>query len=616
MGSKFEFDETRNAIGVDNLDPEERKRLKQQFESAGGKVLSEREVPKPGAEPDKKGGSGRSAGGGAGSRGKGVGGGAPEVMLPSQMARERRRQESEKKAKSKEELEKVRKRLSGPMAKFSIRLRCFMNGLTPFSQSAVKPKFMSLLALDVKQSLVEFNLLGNDLFYQNPGIGNKIIKSLDGKNPLFMEVLEAAHKLYDQNSFNDLIDFHQSNPQANVPLDSIGSALKELYRKLYLVYPFQETLKRAYTNAIDTYIIESDNKDAASNFETKKKRAIRQIKVVFQTAFPKLFMLLCRLDNTDYPPFSPYLEKVLNISPDDKLGKRKKGDETSLKKEDDEVEEDESAESTEEGSEEKKAEKKKEKKHNPIHDTKEYKWGMKLMSKMPPPELKKKYDAKNEGNLLPLNDKVYLTYLFFSEFDNEYSFVLTTNKIKYNIDYSSGVKIDHKKNLADLYDESRNIIKSFEKYYEAVKELEELKKKKISSNYVEQSKAEEKYKAKADTEGRNLRGMTRQFMEKVNKYMAEFINDMKGEKKIVANMNDEVKFSSEIEGDKKLNGKKVHECIMHAYSYSLTLKERLTSGDLYGGVINLSDEEMLESFGSTFNANPGAETKAATEPAS
>ena len=39
---------------------------------------------------------------------------------------------------------------------------------------------------------------------------------------------------------------------------------------------------------------------------------------------------------------------------------------------------------------------------------------------------------------------------------------------------------------------------------------------------------------------------------------------------------------------------------MEAYCYSLALKERLESGELYGGSILLNDEEMVSSFGSTF----------------
>jgi len=44
MSSKFEFDETRNAIGAKNLGNDERKAMLDKFKSAGGKVLSEKEI--------------------------------------------------------------------------------------------------------------------------------------------------------------------------------------------------------------------------------------------------------------------------------------------------------------------------------------------------------------------------------------------------------------------------------------------------------------------------------------------------------------------------------------------------------------------------------------------
>ena len=604
MGSKFEFDETRKAIGAHELSEQERKAMLEKFRSAGGKVLNEKEVRPPTAPQYSGSKTGLSAGGGGRDRG------AP-AKLPSEMERERRRAMADKAEREREAQEKLLRQFKGPGARFFIKLRCLMAGVAGFGSAAIKPKFINYLSLDVRQALVEFNLTGNDLFFQNPAIGRKIIHNLDAKNPLLMEVLEAAHHLYHAPSFNSILEFSQAHPGAATPLEPIAKPLKDLFRALYLIYPFQETLKKAFSIAFDTYLAEQANADR-SQLEAKRRKVIEDVKVVFQGAFPKLFLLICRLDETDYPPFSPMLEKALGIKPEDKLGKRRKGETSALmvassseaqaaQENPENSEQTKAAEETQETKKEKKEER------NPILSTKEYQYGYSLMKLMNPANLREKYDPRGRFAKLPDNDKVLLAYLYFMEFDHEYSFVLTTNKIKLNVDYTGGTKTDYKKMLADLYNDSRGVIRAFEKYNEAVENLNKLKVNKLSSNYIEQSKLEAKSEGHVDIEARNTRGLIRTYMENIYKNLGRLIADMKGAKTIVANANEIIRFDSEFEGNKRLNGKPVQHCILEAYCFALALKERLESGDLYGGIIHLDDNEMVELFG------PAYAPKAASE---
>ncbi|MCS6983614.1 MAG: hypothetical protein NZM25_00615 [Leptospiraceae bacterium] len=593
MGGKFEFDDTRKAIGVEQLSEAERKAMLEKFKAAGGKVLQEREI-----RPDET--SSRKTS-------------SPQyekkqtVKLPSEIERERRRALLEKKERERENFEKQLSQHQGLFSKFFIRLRCILGGLTPFGLPAIRPAFMNFLALNVRQALVEFNLTGNDLFFQQPAIGRKIIHSLDQKNPLLMEVLEAAHRLYHAPTYNALLEFHQNHPGAPTPLESIAEPLKALFRSLYVIYPFQETLKKAFNLAFDIYLSE-DKKAEKEKWEAKRKKVLQDVKTVFEQAFPKIFQLICLLDDTDYPPFSSLLEKSLGIHPEDKLGKRRRGESSLLAAAGagtavgTETGEPAPIAEKKEGGEEISVQEKKEepKPRNPILATKEYQYGYSLMKMMTPRLLREKHDPKAKFKSLPDNDKVLLAYLYFLEFDYEYSFVLTTSKIKLNVDYSGGVKNDYKKILTDIYNESRNIIRTFEKYQEAVENLEKLKKNKLSSNYIEQSKLETKQQSYVDIEGRNTRGLIRTYMENVYKSLGKLIADMKGPKTIVANSDELITFDKEFEGTKRLNGKSVQHCILEAYCYALALKERLESGDLYGGVLHLSEEEMREIFGEAY----------------
>ena len=119
----------------------------------------------------------------------------------------------------------------------------------------IKPSFVQFLNLELKQALIEFNLIGNDLFLQRPSIGKKIMHNLDNKNPLLMETLEYSHHMYNSEYFNTFATAAQAG--AAVPLESASAALKSIYRTLYILYPFQETFKKAMGFALDVFTPEA-----------------------------------------------------------------------------------------------------------------------------------------------------------------------------------------------------------------------------------------------------------------------------------------------------------------------------------------------------------------------
>ncbi len=71
---------------------------------------------------------------------------------------------------------------------------------------------------------------------------------------------------------------------------------------------------------------------------------------------------------------------------------------------------------------------------------------------------------------------------------------------------------------------------------------------------------------------------------------------MKGKKEIVGNMNDILSLDA-MEARKRLNKKAVKQCIMEAYCYVMALYDRIDTGDLYGGLVELTPEQMKSSYG-------------------
>ncbi len=587
MGSRYEFDDTRDAIGTSNLSDDERKAMLEKFKGAGGKVLSEKELKKQMATTGKGGQTSRPAGGGGHSS-----------ALPSEMRKEQRRQEMSAQEQRQLQEKQNREKMSSGSARFFLKLKCFMNGISPFFQPNLKSSFLELITHQYKSALMELQVLINELFSRDPKTTRLLVHDLDNKNPLLVEILEYIQSMFKEIDFSKFQEYHNENNHLDVPFSVLSEQLRYTFKKIYYLYAYQETARKTFNFAIDFIKEKSSIDDASQNrIEGQKKKFSKDLNIIFQNIFSRLFLAISCMDGMEYPPFSPYLEKAIGVTNEERLGKREKGASVHLAASSDDSDEDEGGEG--ESGDEEKAEEKEEKETSKIAQTKEYEYGFKLMTRIPPPELRKKHDPKNNFDFLKIYDKVFLSYLYFLEFDHEYSFVLTTNKINYNIDYSSGVKIDHKNIMADVYNDSRGVAKAFENYVLAKKEMDKVKKNKLT-NYINQSKLETNQDNKINIESRNARGLIRKYMDEVAINLAKIIADTQNENKIIANLDEALKFSKELEGDKRLNGYKVSEAISETYSYSVALRERLTNGDLYGGIVELTKEEMTEIYGAPY----------------
>ncbi|MCB1319539.1 MAG: hypothetical protein KDK34_04780, partial [Leptospiraceae bacterium] len=190
---EYEFDKTRKSIRSNELASDDRKDMLQKFRGAGGEVLREKSLRKE--EPDSGSGGGRRAGGGS----------APDIKMPSELARERNRAQAEKQAAARRQAEREEKEATSFMARFFLKLRCKMGGVTPFGSDMVSPKFLSILNLDAKRAIMECQILGNDLFMNNAKIARTIVKELDDKNPLLVELIQRASELYNRNELSELV---------------------------------------------------------------------------------------------------------------------------------------------------------------------------------------------------------------------------------------------------------------------------------------------------------------------------------------------------------------------------------------------------------------------------
>jgi len=587
---EMEFDRTRKSIGANDLDQDARKSMLNKFTGAGGKVLSEKALRQQEEQRRRA-----AAGGGQGAAGKGGGAaGGSDVKLPSELAREKNRADADRLAQLRKLREAEEREATGFMARLSIKFRCALSGLTPFGSSMVKPGFLSRLNLEGKRALMECSIMSNDIFMSNPQTARVLIKELDEKNPLLVELIERAGALYDRNELSELTSAYQAAPTVSVPLDAIRIPLFSLLRKLYYLKGYGET----YINAVDQAIAiqQRIEKKQAALYATKRKKIAQEWKILMNDIYYNLVILAQRAEMKKAEPGSRLFEEMIGVIQEDKIGNRKTGESIgSVKLE----KKEKPAESAEEKGEEKSEETEE---GEPVEDqdSLELDHGMKLMQMNSVAVLRAKHSLP-EARELSDRDKVLLAMLFFKEFDAEYSFILTTPKIELNVIYNEGRKIDYRQILADVFETSRTSYEIFRKYAQETGEyLKASQEAGINpANYVNHAKKMQLLESKRGASGREARNEIKNYMRRVEKELRTLKEDMASGEKIVKNKDGVLKFDLAADQKKRLNGKQVKEAVMETYCFARALAQRIENGDLFGGVIEMSEEEYARSFGSS-----------------
>ena len=572
----MEYDRTRKAIRAENLDQQSRRDMMDRLKGAGGEIRSEKALRSDTST-------------GSASRGKPAGRGTPDKKMPSDLARERLRMESEARASARRSMMEAEKEATGFMARFSIKLKCRLSGVTPFGRNVVYPRFMSSLNLDAKRAVMECNILAKDLFSSNPEIGRTIIKELDKKQPLYVELIERAADLYNPTEIGDLTSPYNAAPSTPVPLDAIRAALFSFLRKLYYLKAFQET----YLTAVDTAIgIQQQlEKKQAGLYASKRKKIVSDWKALMNDLYPSLVLLAQRAEMKQAEPGTRLFEDMLGIVDENRLGRRHAGTPVGRPQEETKVEDTQEEEpgETEAGAEE-----------DAPEESRDLQIGTALMKALSLPDLRRKHDPRGELKGIQDNDKVLLSHLFLREFESEYSFILTTQKIQLHAVYQQGKKLDYHQRLADIFEQIRPALDSFKQYAHQTQEYNRAlsEGQGQGQNYVEHAKRVQLLENRRGASGRETRIAVKTFMEKVHMTLAALLEDIRNKAgKVVLNPDDALKFDTQIEGRRKMSGRLVRDAIQECYSYALALAARIDGGDLFGGVIEMSEEDFQRAFG-------------------
>lgn len=561
-----EIDKTKKNLRIDQIEDDQRKVLLNKFKDAGGKVLSEKDQRRALViDRDKQ--------------------RQHQQKLDQHFGNKRIPKSDTGSVKGNGVIKKSHTGKSAPefssFDRFRIRMRLRFLGITGFNTVFFKKRFFKKFANEYKPSLIEIQLIFLALFKKDPKTGNRIINSLDRTSPLYYELIEKAGEMYESFLIDQIVEGYLNYPDVPQSLSELRESFTELLRPIYLLKPYENTLYNSFEKSIDLSLSYSEGK---KDKNISKKELKNSLFIIFNKLYPRLHTLFCHYQGILFTESDKRIEDILGILQSEKPGNRIRRSESLALQSDQEIEKDQKSKTAETSDNLQVS--------DPVRE------GLKIMYKLDNKTLREIYDKKNKFEYLSDSDKVLLAYMLFLEFEKEYSFILTTNQIKFNIDFSIDEKKDYRGRLQDLFNRLNKCRDAFASYYESYLEYIKVYNRKPINNeqYIVYSKRVDELSNKKKQSGSLSRMTIKAFMENLASELAGLIEDMNGEQKFISNPQDILEFSYEIEGEKKLKGKKIFEAIEIINNYASALTYRLSGeGDLSGKLEFDENEKSPES---------------------
>ncbi|MBN1499290.1 MAG: hypothetical protein JW982_04005 [Spirochaetes bacterium] len=573
------FDNTRDNIKVQQLTDEDRKQMFNKFRDAGGEVIKEkkkrpiiinREKQRELVEKmDSHYQQSRSVSGS--SRRKST------FAVPESIV-------SEKK-------ENIFIRM---FDSFKTRFVLSFSGVTDFSGSVFKQKFFERYKSDYQTALAEMQLLYMDLFKQNIVLANRIIDQLDRQKPLYFELIEMMADVFDRTINGQIIDSFIAFPDEEQLVREYRNPILAFFKKLYPLYLYQDHIYIAYEKAI---LLQAKlDKNGTIDAGAKKKKLRNNLYTIFNKLFPKLYWLFCKYHGAIIAlHHQSRIEEILLIGPDMKPGNRVAATPSSIDPENISRTIDQKNQIDREESENAKQILKKNTVETiPPHILK----GLTEMKKMHPPALYRKYAEKDDIlKTIGLSDKVMLTYLYFSEFDHELSFLLTTNKIKYQPTFDKNQKkIIYKAIFENFFNKINPVYDAFKQYFSAVEANNFAISDKPVSNeqYMKYSKRITETEKERKLRGLNARSLVANYMQKLSEHLGFVLKDINGLNKIVENSRSPLIFEKGVEENKIIRGMTIAQAFEYLYNFTSAFRYKLSPAGNLSGEIEISDNEPVD----------------------
>jgi hypothetical protein len=564
MEGKNDFDRIREKTGIDKLEDTQRKRLFRDFVDHGGKVIQRTEAQKKDALKTLDTSS-------KGKKTSGINSSSPDK---NQLQALTSKKPSLKRGKINAPKAAPRK----PAKQFRLNdlIKIYVKGImlkvVTFRGNRFSEKFINYFLKDVKESLIDLEITMDSFLKGDGSIRKEIYQLSIGENSAFYEFMLRMGSLYDEQEFGEIA---KCIAGGSVPKIQQAPLFKRFFVRVYVLAQFLDLCKLYIDKALE---IQSRHRKMNPALVPSIRAQLRKdINVILDDLLLKFHVLLCRIDRTFLPLYSQRLDDFLGMTEKDKIGyitreerKRRleelKKQKEYLKRQQEEIQERE---------------------REAVRVPKHVERGFPLLEASG-----KQYALIHKGDpndplpLMGRDDKMYRAYLFLDVFDNEYSFVLTTGKINFNIDYREQKKIDIKEDLGQSYillNEAKEEVKD---YIGIVREIRKTQDN-MRLTLHQKSQMLDALSRKQSVVSKNAREKIADAMKSADSVLSVIIGDYNASKRLLQNPEEELFFDKSIDGDKKLDGKKTIEAIVEAFLYASAFCFLLRYGELSGSGVRV-----------------------------
>jgi hypothetical protein len=555
-----DIDRVRERTGIDRLDTSQRKKLFRDFIEHGGKVV-EGDSNKPARNAPVK-PLNRTA---AGAKKKPQG----EFPAPGQRAQSPTHPSSRRSAGR--PWRKTRKRNSLKIYLMGLFLRVFaVNG------KKCMDHFLDDIRGPLKNHLMNLNLLVNSFLRGKWSVRKEIRQLSTGEDSLFYEILLRMGNLYEEKEYDAL---SKSLCSGSIPSGPHVEIFKQFFKRFYILGQYTDLCKFFIQKAIDLQVQSGKlEKGMGSQMKSKLKAAVNAVLI---DNLPKFHILLCKMTSAYLPLYSQQLDDHLGLTEQDRIGyitrveRKKRIEELKRMKEYMKRQHTETEQMDQEA------------KKVPRHVER----GLYLLNEALE-RYKKTYVTENEKNpyeLLDEDDKLLKTAMLLDSFEKEYSFILSTGKISFNIDYHEQKKIDIKQDLNHAYlllSEARHEVKD---YVEIIEEIY-----KVDSdprlNMHQKSTMLDSLEKKRSVLSKDSRSKVTEAMGAIHDCLSMVINDYNEQRRLLQNPDDRLDFTEDLEGVKRLHGKKIIEAVVEGFLFASAFHFLLTYGEISGSGLSVEKE--------------------------
>ena len=555
------LDDTKRSIGVHGLQDTEKKELFAKFQQHGGEVIKEPAPQSQAANRNRQGPIVRRAPSSYGS--------------PDE---DDRRSSSNRRDTASSAGNKPGDTRSYFLERTALWFRSVLGGIIKGSGDFLSPGFFTYLHNKAHGNLLNLGLITFPLAHASAELRVQLRDELSRLGTYHFEYLVRLSNIYEEALLGQILNVYDPKHPQKVPLKSVGKPLCELYKRIYIMRNFAQSGFAAAIRALEIQA-RMDNKDKVilARDISKLKRSMR---FIFEELLDKLHLAILNVFKRNLDYGHPDLERFLGITLEDRMGyisEQIAFEPDMLLPEDSDME----GGDEEEGGDDDESEKDN---GNTIYVStlpEHIQAGFTLMREID--FSAEKVFAGQEAPLALIGEenKMYITEILFEILDREYSFVLTSNKIKVALAYQGGERRDVRKLLSDSYfalDETRNNIKDYNRIITERHEIDQSP----HLTLLQKSQTLHKLETERSRLDNQIRNHFGQILKGTESALAMLIDDAKGEMHLLQNPEEKLHFVQSGDKKRRLEGCSVIDAIKETYAFVVALQFRLLEGDLAG----------------------------------